>query len=249
MNDELEFFKEQSMKALPPATPQAAIPAHQHKGEVVALEYGRCGLRTFEFDLRYGFISVAAGPGHWDDGTCTARCYAGKMYYASGTPEGQHEAPNENCHCGIYACLTLENLVGQYLTESLQIVAVIAAQGQTIIGDVGFQTQYARVIAYWLGSVDAYHMNPLVSYTRSTQRSHMREVARQMEHVAGTQFRSAKRFPRIDHMLYEYGFPQPPNGFYEAFGMTGPHRRYPEAERRVGSSFLRHAMNWPNPFI
>lgn len=125
---------------------------------------------------------------HWADGTCEAQCLDGAMTFLSGRrlralllgdyDDGPHTAPHEYCHCGIYATLSLEHLNKQYGNYAKNIVAVIAAEGQTIIGDRGFRTQYARVTAYWCED--------------------------KLAPVAKRQFRDATRYTVMSSMLRDY---------------------------------------------
>src|ERR1700758_3506082 len=136
-------------------------------------EVGRFALRTFK--VREGHLSsvVATHSGqHWEGGVCRARCVIFDDYsffdesmaritraaiarhrdpskYREGLSKFlKHDAPHEDCRCGVYGSLNLENLRRQY-HESLNLVAVIAAEGETIIGTRGLRTEFARVVAYW----------------------------------------------------------------------------------------------------
>lgn len=102
--------------------------------------------------------SVAQAGAHWSDGVCKAECLDSSLsvmrvwaqvIFSEDCYGNRHEAPGADCSCGIYATLSLEHLNRQYGDEAKNIVAVIAAEGQTIIGTRGFRTQYARVVAYW----------------------------------------------------------------------------------------------------
>lgn len=98
------------------------------------------------------------------------------------TEETTHQAPHEHCHCGIYATHTLHHLQQQYGMQADKIVTVIAAEGQTILGDKGFRTQYARVTAYWSQYPDIFQ--------------------------AGTrQFRGANYYSDLNKMLHDYRIP------------------------------------------
>ncbi|RAV17500.1 hypothetical protein DQP57_00300 [Mycobacterium colombiense] len=92
---------------------------------------------------------------------------------------GEHEAPGEGCHCGIYATLSLECLNKQYGDSAQHVVAVVAAEGQTIIGTKGFRTQYARVVAYWCDD--------------------------RLAKPCARQFRDARRYLAMSSMLRDYG--------------------------------------------
>ncbi len=86
--------------------------------------------------------------GDWEDGTCKAVCHT---YGPRGSKE-PHEAPDKDCSCGIYGSLSYVDLLSQFRPEAYFIVAVIAAEGKTIIGDRGLRTAFARVVAYSIGS-------------------------------------------------------------------------------------------------
>jgi hypothetical protein len=148
-----------------------------------------------------GSVYIGGGQ-YWTDGTCTAECHNDKakvftpldwLSWLTGQKLPLHQAPSEGCGCGIYATLTYEHLADQYPKETRRVVTVVAAEGQTIIGDKGFRTQYARVVAYWCddGLLD----------------------------ICKTQFKDAERFPKVNHMLKAYGFlsSAPSWGFLETF--------------------------------
>lgn len=109
------------------------------------LEVGRYAIRTFKYtgsDSKYPDImlrSLREGGAHWHDGVCVAECLAWKG----------HSAPADGCFCGIYGALDLQTLRRQYPAETAYVLAVIAVEGQTIIGTRGLRTQYARVVGYW----------------------------------------------------------------------------------------------------
>jgi hypothetical protein len=81
--------------------------------------------------------------GGWEDGTCEAVCQRGRVL------PRRHDPPDDRCGCGIYGSLSYADLLRQYHAEARTMVAVIAAEGTTIIGTRGLSTQYARVVAYW----------------------------------------------------------------------------------------------------
>lgn len=122
-------------------------------GEMVDLEVGRFALRTFVFVN--GRPESILSYGNWRDGTCTARCRANTVAWNFllgpdfALPESDHESPAMECSCGIYGSLSLSHLREHY-TQASDIVAVIAAEGRTIIGTRGLRTERARVVAYWL---------------------------------------------------------------------------------------------------
>ena len=155
------------------------------------LEVGRCALRTFRLvDERYcdlddnQVVSISGliltgmfrNGGDWLDGACVARC---ERDYA-------HDAPGEDCDCGIYGALSLNSLTSKY-PQASRLVAVIAAEGMTFIGDVGLRTEAARVVAYWCGP-----------------------DARIERHHCQIQFRDAEQFADLAGMLETYGIPVGP---------------------------------------
>lgn len=132
-------------------------------------------IRTFNLSETGELCAVARGSGFWLTGTCEATC-EGKG------PE--HEVPVPDCRCGIYACLTMEKLREQYRTQAARIVAVVAAEGRTILGPVGLRTARARVIAYW---------TPW--------------FARPMINAARHQFPDAVPYAHLNRMLETYNLP------------------------------------------
>lgn len=116
--------------------------------EIPDIEVARYALRTF--NIKNGRLMPVAVPvDAWEGGTCEARCIPVFFGPARNPFTPHHDAPAEGCHCGIYGCLTIERLKRQYPIECMGVVAVIAVEGNTIIGDVGLRTQAARIVAYW----------------------------------------------------------------------------------------------------
>jgi hypothetical protein len=136
------------------------------------------------------FCSTAMRGSNWKHGVCEASCQVPVNSHQKllielaaltmgDEPVFSHQAPQEDCHCGIYAAHTLQVLKEQFASYTNDIVAVVAAEGQTIIGDKGFRTQRARVVAYWCSN----------------------EVAA----TAQGQFSEAQRYSDIASMLADYG--------------------------------------------
>jgi hypothetical protein len=123
------------------------------------IELGRVAVRTFALD--YGlekFHSLAAPGDHWSTGSCSAVCIGNVTSVGhsngidkKGKVRHDHLAPNLVCTCGIYGALYLDTLTRQFHALTGQTLAVIAAEGVTLIGSRGLRTQYARVLGYWLG--------------------------------------------------------------------------------------------------
>jgi hypothetical protein len=99
-----------------------------------------------------------------------------------GETSGHHEAPAEKCHCGIYGTLNLAHLMSQYPHDAANIVTVIAAEGNTILGSRGLRTAYARVVGYW---------SPVP----------------EIRSIAERQFYDARFFEDIDEMLAHFELP------------------------------------------
>jgi len=112
-------------------------------GGAVDLVVGMYALRTFKI-VDGQLSSVAVGAGHWENGVCTAIC----------TRNPDHVAPEDGCTCGIYGTHTLEGLFNQYGEFACRIIAVIAAEGPTVIGTTGLRTAAARIVAYWCADPD-----------------------------------------------------------------------------------------------
>jgi hypothetical protein len=112
-------------------------PTDYGSGEPVDIQIDVYGLRTFT--VSGGQLgSIVKGAGHWKGGVCTARCLM-----------TEHKPPADECACGIYACHSLRGLFGQYSEFASRIVAVIVAEGDTVVGDMGLRTSAARIVAYW----------------------------------------------------------------------------------------------------
>jgi hypothetical protein len=138
-------------------------------------EVNRYALRTFMVDqVDHTLRSVSQSGSHWHNGACVAECLAYRR------PEVEHEPPAEGCHCGVYATLDLASLVTQY-SAARRLICVIAAEGQTIIGDRGLRTAVARVVGYWCSP----HVRPAC----------VRELG------------DARYFDELDTMLTRYGLP------------------------------------------
>lgn len=150
--------------------------------------------------------STAMQGSYWKDGVCEAVCripvnaHKNLLIELAALTTGVepvygHQAPQEDCHCGIYAAHTLQVLRDQFIGYVDDIVAVVAAEGQTIIGDKGFRTQRARVVAYWCSDSVA--------------------------PTAADQFSEAQRYADVSPMLADYGLD---DGRPTAAEHSWPHR-------------------------
>lgn len=123
------------------------------------LEVARYALRTWKISYFHDRLqSIYVQGSFWDNGVCRARCYrraiSGGIMRA--IPSG-HQAPHENCNCGVYGSLSLDHLERQYGQYANWVVGVIAAEGPTIIGPRGLRTSFARVVACWTLDVPTFH--------------------------------------------------------------------------------------------
>jgi hypothetical protein len=149
--------------------------------------------------------SAAVQGSHWKGGVCEAVCRVPANAHknllielaaltAGVEPVFGHQAPQEDCHCGIYAAHTLQVLCDQYSSYVKDIVAVVAAEGQTIIGDKGFRTERARVVAYW--------------------------CSERVAPTAASQFPDAERYSEIASMLTDYGLERGTPSPHQVFLVT-----------------------------
>jgi hypothetical protein len=161
--------------------------------EITDYEVGRKALRTFRQSGDF-LISLTVEDSQWHDGTCIAECKANDWVDPSSalpqSPDGDHplpghKAPHLQCQCGIYGTLQIEYLLDQYPVHAEHCIAVIAAEGLTIIGDKGLRTQAARVIAYWSGTV--------------------------AQQAAASQFKDAEQYQTVEELLAAYGFDPVPH--------------------------------------
>lgn len=184
------------------------------------VEVGRYGLRTFGVDTDQALLlplSVRNPAGEapslfakaWIGGTCIGKCMQGKA----------HDVPADDCTCGVYAATNLTGLLEQYPGLAHQIVAVIAAEGQTIIGDRGMRTAAARVVAYWVHpSAEA-----------------------QVHTVVATHCATARRFDDLDAMVTAYGLrftPQTGDSAFTAGGFDAEAMRQAIGTRAAAARFV-----------
>jgi hypothetical protein len=99
-------------------------------------------------------------------------------------------------------------LVSQYKQQTDNVLAVISAEGQTLIGPYGFRTEFARVVAYW---------------------SNSRTAAR----LCREQFPGATCYTNEFVMMQTYGIPKKPSGLIDPDGPSGSILWKTGEERRV----------------
>ena len=188
------------------------------------IEVGRYGLRTFRIDRRHRVLLpiTAGGAGaitgmpdatrQWQGGVCVARC--------RNHPE--HLAPVADCTCGIYATTDLLSLHEQYPLLARNVVAVIAAEGPTMIGDRGMRTSAARVVAYWVSS------HPRL------------QVARE---VLAAQCHDAAIYTDLDSLLADYHLRSTPPPDVTAGAASTPGRINKLLAARGGAASYRAAVS------
>lgn len=120
------------------------------------LVIGKLGLRTFRVSEDGHLVSVVnSGEGDFSDwvgGTCVATCpqQASRPRPRRGQAHcDPHSIPGDHCTCGVYSMHDPYQLECQY-PLSKRLLAVVALEGQVIIGDYGSRAEAARVIAVWV---------------------------------------------------------------------------------------------------
>jgi hypothetical protein len=154
-------------------------------------------VRTADGAVLESISGVAAhgGQRNWINGECTAVCLV-------PVPDGEepHEPPHPDCHCGVYAALSLRVLREQYAEQAGWIVAVIAADGTVEYGlpqgfqaPDGFRAAKAKVVAYWCREPGAKHPQ------------HANNAR-----LCAEQFPGARRFHSDEMMALVYRIGEPP---------------------------------------
>jgi hypothetical protein len=157
--------------------------------ETLNLAVGLYGLRTFCYEAGE-FHSLSAPAGLWRGGVCEAHCIDFEGTNSAGhlvadKHHGDEPSPVLSCDCGIYASTNYRHLCKQYQTRCNEIIAVIAAEGKTIVGSQGLRTQFARVVGYHFGGWTAMY--------------------RLAAHI---QFVDATEYDSLSHMLQHFGIPK-----------------------------------------
>ena len=158
------------------------------------IEVGRHALRTFRFypgatsiDPMTGYVTRRSGlrlrslyqDTYWEDGKMVAECRKDRRSFTIWAsdemgPTPCKEAPSLDCRCGLYGAVSADSLMTQYFLHARKTIAVMAAEGPTIIGTKGLRTSAARIVAYWVSEdqyVEAYSTCDMA--TRYTDRSKM----------------------------------------------------------------------------
>lgn len=186
--------------------------------EAADLEVGRFALRSFKYSVEFESQKIGQQIGWWtdrksrvfrpiaysrvdgwEDGTCEAVCHA-----HGARP--RHQAPDEQCGCGIYGSLSYADVLHQFREEARHLLAVIAAEGVTIIGTRGLRTQFARVVAYWADPSGPGQTTNVQLWggQRVTRCAPQQPTYRE---VAALQFKDAQAYDSPLEMVEEYGLP------------------------------------------
>ncbi len=152
--------------------------------EPLDIEIGRLALRTFR--TAKGTLDSIVRGYTWEGGVAIAECLRSDSSPPCKSP------PGEACTCGVYGTLTIDQLYREYASYAAKCIAVIAAEGETIIGDRGLRTAAARIVAYWASDgFDGWR------YTEADARD-----------VFAKQCPDAIRFSTVEEMLEAYHFPK-----------------------------------------
>jgi hypothetical protein len=74
-----------------------------------------------------------------------ARCRRGEAWGGRGCQSDG--VPNRDCECGIYAYFTTDRLVGSSHELTAVVTGVVEGTGKTLVGEFGFRTAHAKVLA------------------------------------------------------------------------------------------------------
>jgi len=99
---------------------------------------GVFALRTFRVSVDGFLLPVSFVGDDWAKGFCIAGCR-----------KAPHSAPDPQCTCGLYSLTDLHELRTQY-HQADKLLAVVALEGSSIEGAMGWRSQAARVVAMWV---------------------------------------------------------------------------------------------------
>ncbi len=99
---------------------------------------GVFALRTFRVSVDGFLLPVSFVGDDWAKGLCIAGCR-----------KAPHSAPDPQCTCGLYSLTDLHELRTQY-HQADKLLAVVALEGSSIEGAMGWRSQAARVVAMWV---------------------------------------------------------------------------------------------------
>jgi len=99
---------------------------------------GVLALRTFRVSADGFLLPLSFDSDDWAKGICIAGCV-----------RATHSAPDPRCTCGLYSLTDLHELRTQY-HQSDKLLAVVALEGVSVEGAMGWRSQAARVVAIWI---------------------------------------------------------------------------------------------------
>jgi hypothetical protein len=98
---------------------------------------GVFALRTFRVSADGFLLPLSFNSDDWAKGFCIAGCV-----------RAPHAAPDPRCTCGLYSLTDLHELRTQY-HQADKLLAVVALEGISVEGAMGWRSQAGRVIAIW----------------------------------------------------------------------------------------------------
>lgn len=83
----------------------------------------------------------------WEPGRNTAVCFA-----TGGIPRTDHDVPDDDCGCGFWAYWDLQehDIGGSTGAFTENICGIIQGTGRVLVGERGFRSQYAKIVALYL---------------------------------------------------------------------------------------------------
>lgn len=137
--------------------------------EFVEPRVGVLAARTFDVSQgRFQSAFHGADQDVWATSTGVAKCqprYVTVKWHAGGgtsttilpiggrEPETEpHEPPGENCSCGLYSFITAQEVFRQYSERAQECLAVVAPEGVSLEGQLGWRSPKATIVAVWLRS-------------------------------------------------------------------------------------------------
>lgn len=127
---------------------------------------GVVAARTFYVEGgRFQSVNASHRDGGWDTGVAQATCKATltvwrSYFYQRNLPDPDplpvraHEAPADDCTCGIYSFATAHEVAAQYAEPAGNLIAAIAPEGHAIEGSKGWRSASARILSAWVKSED-----------------------------------------------------------------------------------------------
>lgn len=111
----------------------------------------------------------------WLTATAVAEC-RNWGYIVLGQP-AKHQAPDPDCRCGIYSFTTAQELCSQYPILAYHVIAVIAPEGMSLEGSLGWRSPKATILAVWIRS-DEYRSAIAANYPTVALYSELSDLLR-----------------------------------------------------------------------